>query len=215
MLIVEASVATPNAGRYVTQLGKHAAAMADGRGHRIRMHGGGNPLAAGEVTLRVDQSPDHTVLTLAPWGRCTATVTDEGFVLRVDAEDEQSLQRIQQVVTRDIERFGRREQIALSWRRLDTPDTLSPPPPPPPPPPPTSRSGRVRVALTATGLGAVLVMLVVHLGLGGAIAAGWAGMGWTAVGGLTVGGLALLLTHLVVPAAAVRLRRHFRRSDPR
>jgi hypothetical protein len=204
----EATLPTPNARRYVTQLGKHATAMAGGPGHQMRRHDG-NPLASGEVTLHVEQSADRTTLTFDPWGRCTVHAELDRIALRIDAADEQNLRRIQQIITRDIERFGRREHLSVAWRNLDPaadPATA-------PPPLRTGNARPARRALAGTGLLAVVALVGVHLGLGSAAAA-W--LGWTAVGGLSLAVLALVGVHVAVPVAAIRLRRHrFRRGDKR
>jgi len=208
----EATLPTPNARRYVTQLGKHATAMAGGPGHQMRRHDG-NPLAGGEVTLHVAQSADRTTLTFDPWGRCTVHAELDRIALRIDAADEQNLQRIQQIITRDIERFGRREHLSVAWRNLD-------PPADPATAPPSLRTSHTRPARRAlagtgllTGLLAVVALVGVHLGLGSAAAA-W--LGWTAVGGLSLAVIALVGVHVAVPVAAIRLRRHlFRRGDKR
>ncbi len=115
MSTIEATLTTARAAPYAAQLGRHASAMAGERGHRMRPHGGGNPLAAGEVTLRVDQSVDRTVLVFDPWGSCTVRVEGKRLALRIDAADELGLQRIQQIITGDIERFGAREHLSLAW----------------------------------------------------------------------------------------------------
>lgn len=212
MPTVEATVQTTNAVRYVTQLARHGVAMADGRGHRMRMHGGSNPLADGEVSLQVEQAAHRTTLTFDPWGTCTARAEGGLLMLRVDASDEQSVQRLQDIITRDIERFGRREQLTLAWGRTDQPELAAAKVNPS-----ASATGHPLRApvLTAAGLGVVLV-LVLHVGLGSAVVAGWGWLGWTVVGGLTVGGLALLFAHLAVPVLALRIRRCFvRRRDAR
>jgi len=204
----EATLPTPNARRYVTQLGKHATAMAGGPGHQMRRHDG-NPLAGGEVTLHVAQSADRTTLTFDPWGRCTVHAELDRIALRIDAADEQNLQRIQQIITRDIERFGRREHLSVAWRNLDPPAD----PATAPPPLRTGNARPARRALAGTGLLAVVALVGVHLGLGSAAAA-W--LGWTAVGGLSLAVIALVGVHVAVPVAAIRLRRHlFRRGDKR
>ena len=200
MPTVEAAVQTTNAVRYVTQLGKHAAAMADGRGHRMRLHGGSNPIADGQVSVHVEQADNRTTLTFDPWGTCTARAESGQLMLRIDASDEQNAQRLQDIITRNIERFGQREQLDVAWHRSDQPDQATPDPS-------ASATGhtlRARV-LTAAGLG-VLVVLALHVGLGSAVVAGWGWLGWSVVGGLTVAGLALLLAHLTVPLVALRIR---------
>jgi hypothetical protein len=40
------------------------------------------------------------------------------LTLRAEADDEGNLQLIQDIITRDIERFGRRDHLKVSWQRL-------------------------------------------------------------------------------------------------
>jgi hypothetical protein len=51
------------------------------------------------------------------WGRCTMRATPGTLTLRAEAADEESLHRVQDIVTRDIERFGNRRQLTVTWQR--------------------------------------------------------------------------------------------------
>ena len=211
MLASQATLTTSRASRYATQLGRHAAAMAGDRGHRMRMHGGANPLATGEVTLSVAHTDQKTTLTFDPWGSCTVHAAGDQLALRIDAADEPSLERIQQIVTRDLARFGRREQLTVSWRRMETAAEAAPAAPAPA----SRHRGRGRIMIAGAGLGVVAVVVGLHLGLGGAAVAGgaslgWSGLGWAAVGGLTLT-LVVIIGHAAVPFAALRLRRRLSR----
>jgi hypothetical protein len=55
------------------------------------------------------------------WGRCTMQATPGTLTLRAEAEDRGSLQRVQDIVTRDIERFGKRRQLTVTWQRTKAP----------------------------------------------------------------------------------------------
>jgi hypothetical protein len=44
------------------------------------------------------------------------------LTLRVEATDEDGLERIQDIITRNFNRFGRRERLTVDWQR---PETLS------------------------------------------------------------------------------------------
>jgi hypothetical protein len=207
MPTAEATLQTPHARRYVTQFVKHATAMAGAHRHAMRRHGN-NPLATGEVTLHLQRTDDRVTATFDPWGSCTLQAEPDRLTLRIDAADEHNLQRIQQIITRDIEGFGRREQLTLKWQRREpTPD-----PAPGTPPPTTIPTRRARLVLASTGLVAIALFVGVHLGLGGAAVAAWGWLGWTA-GGLSVTVLALILGHAAVPVAALRLRRHLSRGS--
>jgi hypothetical protein len=187
MPIAEAAIDTPRAARYLAQFGKHAGAMAGARG---RMHGGG-PGAGDEVNLHVECADDEVVVTVAPWGRATLRARDGRLTVRAEAADQQDLARIQQILTRNIERFGRREHLTLTWNGAD--------------PEPARRRRRTPVvlavagALATAGAGAVAV----HLGIGA---------GSLALGGATIAVVALLVGHAAIPLAALRLRRHFARG---
>ncbi|QYN36491.1 DUF2218 domain-containing protein [Pseudonocardia sp. DSM 110487] len=186
MPTAEAAIDTPRAARYLAQFGKHARAMGGTRGHGMRMHGG-NPLASGEVNLHVECADDQVVVTFDPWGSATLRVQDDRLTVRADAADEQNLHRIQEILTRDIERFGRRDQLTLTWDGTD-------------PEPPAHRA-RAPIALTVAGVLGTAVAVAVHLGIGGvALALG---------GGVTVAAVVLLLAHVAIPVAALRIRRNF------
>ncbi len=116
MLTAEADVATERASRYLVQLCKHAAAMGDARGHGSRIHPH-SMLARREVEVHADWSDTHGTVTFNPWGQCTITADAHALALRIEAADEQSLQRIQDVITKDLGRFSRRDELAVTWRR--------------------------------------------------------------------------------------------------
>jgi hypothetical protein len=48
-------------------------------------------------------------------GQCVARADNDSLVLRAEADNEPDLRRIQQLLTRDLERFGRREQLTVTW----------------------------------------------------------------------------------------------------
>jgi hypothetical protein len=178
MPIAEAAIVTPRAARYVTQFGKHAEAMAAGRGH---VHG-----ARDEVDLHVEHTDDEVVVTFDPWGRATLRARDGRLTVRAEAADQQNLARIQEILTRNVERFGRRDQLTLTWDGSE-------------PPRPRTRGP---IVLTAAGALAAAGAVAVHLGVGA---------GALALGGATaaVAAVALLAGHAAIPLAALRLRHRF------
>lgn len=185
MPIAEAAIDTPRAARYLAQFGKHAGAMAGARG---RMHGGG-PGIGDEVKLHVECADDEVVVTLDPWGRATLRARDGRLTVRAEAADQQDLARIQQILTRNIERFGRREHLTLTWNGTE--------------PESTRRRTRTPVVLAVAGALATAAAVAVHLGIGAAS---------LALGGATVAVVALIVGHAAIPLAALRLRRHFARG---
>jgi hypothetical protein len=55
------------------------------------------------------------------WGQCTMQASPGRLTLRVEAAKEEHLQRVQEIVTADIERFGRRDQLKVTWQRPAAP----------------------------------------------------------------------------------------------
>ncbi len=120
MLTAEAQIETGRPGRYLAQLCKHAAAMGSARGHQARMHGGGT-LADRQVQVHAEWSDTHGVVRFVPWGQCVIEASADRLTLRVEATDEEDLRQIQDVLTRDLGRFGRRERLTVSWHRAEAP----------------------------------------------------------------------------------------------
>jgi hypothetical protein len=129
MPTAEASVETKDPARYLAQFCKHAAAMNQHAPAMLRPHTPGartpasaGDLAQGEVHLTVECSETYGVVTFTPWGRCSISVDGNLLRLRADAMDADGLQRIQDVMTGDLERWGARENLKVAWR---DPDPLS------------------------------------------------------------------------------------------
>ncbi len=121
MHTAEAHIETSRPRRYLVQLCKHAAAMHRPRRHSPRVHLAGR-LERREVQVSAEWSDTHGTVTLTPWGRCTIDANPNALTLRIEAADEEGLGRIQDVITRDFDRFGRRENLTVHWRRSATPD---------------------------------------------------------------------------------------------
>lgn len=122
MPTAEAQIETDRPSRYLTQFCKHAAAMAGGHGPRIHLRA---VLGHREVQVHAEWSETHGVVTFGPWGQCTVTATAATLILRVEATDEDNLERIQDIITRDFNRFGRRERLTVDWHRPETPGITS------------------------------------------------------------------------------------------
>jgi hypothetical protein len=50
------------------------------------------------------------------WGQWTLRASSGLLAVRVEAADEESLRRIQDLLTARLEKFGRREHLTVSWR---------------------------------------------------------------------------------------------------
>jgi hypothetical protein len=117
----EARIPTARADRYLIQLCRHAAAMSETEGHRTARHAGGSPAHGpgedgGHVQVRSEWSTTGGVITFDPHGRCTITATDAALLMRIDAADEDKLARIRQILTDDLDRFGRRDGLVVTWK---------------------------------------------------------------------------------------------------
>jgi hypothetical protein len=194
MPTAEAAIDTPRAARYLAQFAKHAGAMAGTPGRRMRMHGG-NPLVSGEVNLHVECAADKVVVTFDPWGRATLGARDDRLTVHAEATDQQNLRRIQEILTRNVERFGRRDHLTLTWTGTAAD------------PEPTTHRARAPITLAVAGVLGIAVIVAVHLSVG-AVA--------LALGGVTVAVVvALLIGHVAIPVAALRIRRRFNHPDGR
>lgn len=88
-----AQVATESAARYAKQLTSHL-----GRRLEVRDEDGGTRL-------------------VFPSGSCLMVVSDVGLELIADAGDAASLENVQDVVARHLERFGQRNELTVRWNQ--------------------------------------------------------------------------------------------------
>lgn len=116
MLTIEARIETGRASRYLTQLCKHATSMNGAHGHRARSHLHGAPERSA-VQVEADWTDTSATLTFTPGGRCNLSADATTLTVHIDASDEDSLQRIQDIITNDLERFGQRDHLSVRWAR--------------------------------------------------------------------------------------------------
>jgi hypothetical protein len=121
MLRAETQIDTERPGRYLVQLCRHAATMGSTRGHRFRAHASGDPQAHRNVQVHAEWSETHGSIQFEPWGRCTIEASATTLLLRVEATDEDNLRRIQDVITRDLGTFGRRDHLTVNWQQPGAP----------------------------------------------------------------------------------------------
>ena len=117
MLTSEADVQTEHAARYLTRLCGHAGKMgATGQrlGHRPPSHarGGGIPPAV----RHVECSQTEGTVSLN-WGQWTMRASPGLLAVRAEAADEESLRRIQDLLTARLQKSGRREHLTVNWRQ--------------------------------------------------------------------------------------------------
>ena len=116
---IEAQITTTRPSRYLVQLCTHAVSMGSGH-HGPRMHFG-DDLASREVQVAADWSDARGVITFTPWGQCTMTVDDAALKVRVEAADEDSMIKIRDLITRDLDRMGRRDGLTINWHPASSP----------------------------------------------------------------------------------------------
>jgi hypothetical protein len=116
MLTAEADIRTEHAARYLARLCGHAGKMATpGRlGHRRSAHAHGD--APPEVR-RVESSGTEGTVSL-DCGRWTMRALPGRLAVRAEAADQESLRRIQDLLTSRLQKFGRREQLTVKWQDL-------------------------------------------------------------------------------------------------
>jgi hypothetical protein len=120
MPVAETRIATERASRYLVQFCKHAAAMGSG-GHSLRMHLH-STMTRRDIRVTSEWSDGSGTVTFTPWGRCTLNADAGVLRIRIDADDEDGLAQIRDVVTRDFARFSRRDPLTVTWLPSDDPD---------------------------------------------------------------------------------------------
>jgi hypothetical protein len=102
MTTAEARIDTTKASRYLAQLCQHAKKFGGRHPH---------PTATRPDVLAVEWTDTDGTLTLS-WGTCRLHADDDTLTVQVEAPDEDSLKRVQDIVAADLERFGR---LAVTW----------------------------------------------------------------------------------------------------
>ena len=114
MPTAEARIPTGQPSRYLIQLCRHANSI----NHKILRPYAGRTQVRPEIQ-QAGWSDTRGTLTLG-WGRCTMQADPGTLTVRAEATDKESLQQIQDLITRNLERFGRREHLKVNWQRPET-----------------------------------------------------------------------------------------------
>jgi hypothetical protein len=170
MQILEARIETERPSRYLVQFCKHAAAMGGGD-HSPRMHLHGMT-SRRDVQVKAEWSDARGTVTFTPWGQCTIAADGKTLTVRIEAGDEDGMRQIRDVISRDLERFSRRDPLAVNWHRPDTPGAAPGTPAEDRGPMPERRRGAatrwMRTNLQTVVLAVAVVLVVsLHLGLAG------------------------------------------------
>ena len=118
MLTAETDIQTEHAARYLARLCGHAGKMGTA-GHRLSHRRPSHaPGDAPPEVRRVECSGTEGTVSLN-CGQWTMRALPGLLAVRAEAADEQSLQRIQDLLTARLEKFGRREHLTVNWRRSE------------------------------------------------------------------------------------------------
>ena len=115
MLTAETDIRTEHAARYLARLCGHAGKMGTAGhrlGHRRPSHAPGD--APPEVR-RVECSGTEGTVSL-DWGQWTMQALPGRLAVRAEAADQESLRRIQGLLTARLQKFGRREHLTVTWQ---------------------------------------------------------------------------------------------------
>jgi hypothetical protein len=115
MLTAEADIQTEHAARYLARLCGHAGKMGTAghrRGHRRPSHA---PSDTPPEVRRVECSETEGTVSLN-WGQWTMRALPGLLAVRAEAADEENLQRIQDLLTARLQKFGRREHLTVNWQ---------------------------------------------------------------------------------------------------
>lgn len=112
----ESRIQTEHSSRYLVQLCQHAKKFDSALQH-LRLHaqhaGADHPRPR---VLQVEWTDTTGAITLN-WGTCALHADHDTLTVRIDAVDEENLRRVQDLITADLERFGNRDQLTMSWTR--------------------------------------------------------------------------------------------------
>jgi hypothetical protein len=110
----EAHIETGKASRYLVQLCQHASKMGRSNRHRPRIHAGGG--APPEIQhAQCSETEGSLILN---WGQCTLHADQDALILQASAPSDGDLSRIENLLAGRLEKFGRREQLKVTWLRV-------------------------------------------------------------------------------------------------
>jgi hypothetical protein len=118
MPTAEARISTTRASRYLTQLCQHA--TSGPAAVRPQRHGTGGAAHRAGTPPRAEWTETHGMISF-PGGTITLQATADALIVRADAGTEPELRHVQEQVSGHLTRFGRRDQLTITWHRLDPP----------------------------------------------------------------------------------------------
>lgn len=177
MSTAEARVETARAARYLDQLCRHVQQM--GRHPHCRPGGGAHrPPQVHDVEWSDTQGSVR--LSLGLW---ILRATPDALMVRIEADSEEDLQRMRDLIVGRIEKIGRRDHLTVAWQQPAAPSE-SPGAGVRPPRPHLMAHGHSDSVTRRWGakavVGAVALLVVAHLVLGGSVLAASRWWGWGA-----------------------------------
>ncbi len=116
MLTTEADIQTEHGARYLVRLCGHVGKMGT-TGHRLGHRPSSHARGGVPPEVRsVECSGTEGTVSLN-WGQWTMRASPGLLAVRVEAADEESVRRIQDLLTSRLQKFGRREHLTVNWRR--------------------------------------------------------------------------------------------------
>lgn len=165
MLIAEAHVRTDRPSQYLTQLCKQANTK---DGHRLRPHHKGK---ARTGTQYVEWSDTHGTIAVGR-GRCTLQVEPDSLTLRIEATDQDNLQRIQHLIAGRLRQISEDDAPQVVWQQAEASDHQPGTPATAVPAPPEKTTSRSRRGVKHGLVALVVLVVAVHLLLGEHLASG-------------------------------------------
>jgi hypothetical protein len=115
MLTADTTIASGNAVAYLTRLCGHLSKLSSlgpRPGHSPRLHAGrGQPPAV----LHIEHTQTTATITLT-WGCLSLAATPAQLAVRAEADTEQNLRRIEEMITARLLKFSRRrENLDIRW----------------------------------------------------------------------------------------------------
>lgn len=177
MPTAEARVETDRASRYLDQLCRHIQQM----GHHPHYRPGGGAHRPPQVHgVEWSDTQGSVRLSLGLW---TLQATPDALMVRIEADSEEDLQRMRDLITGRIEKIGRRDHLTVAWQQSAAPSE-SPGTGVRPPRPHLMAHGHSGGTPRRWGVkavvGAAVLLVVAHLVLGGSVLAASRWWGWGA-----------------------------------
>ncbi|MGP4085175.1 DUF2218 domain-containing protein [Streptomyces sp. KR55] len=198
----EAHVRTDRPSRYLTHLCKDLSTMGGHVRHRPRLHHDGT---APPQIQHVEWSDTRGTIDV-DGGRCTLQVGPDWLTLRVEATDQDSLQRVQHLIAGRLEKTGKRDALQVTWQQAEAADHQPEDPATDTPVPAEKAVARPRRRATLGLIAVIALVVAAHLGLGGLLLTSGPWKHW-AIGTVLAISLLHVLGRLFIRRSKVRKAR--------